>query len=250
MLRGSSIGAFFGTLPGTGPQVASFLSYAVEKRVSSEPERFGKGAVEGIMAPEAADNSAEMTSFIPTLSLGIPGSATMALMLGVLMIHGIAPGPSLMNDQPSLFWGLIMSFWIGNVILVILNVPLIGIWVRMLTIPYHLLYPAVLMFVCIGTYSISNSAFDVWLVVGFGFLGYLMRVLEWPSAPILLGFVLGPMMEEHFRRAMLLSRGDFMTFVERPISATLIAVTVLILAWSIWSAVRLKMNARALAARG
>lgn len=235
MLRGSSIGAFFGTLPGTGPAVASFLSYAVEKRVASEPQRFGKGAVEGIMAPESADNSAEMTSFIPTLSLGIPGSATMALMLGVLMIHGITPGPSLMTDQPSLFWGLIMSFWIGNVILVILNMPLIGVWVRLLTIPYHLLFPAVLMFVCIGTYSIGNSAFDVGVVAFFGLLGYLMRVLDWPAAPILLGFVLGPMMEEHFKRAMLLSRGDFMTFLEQPISATIMGLTVLVLLWGIWS---------------
>lgn len=238
MLRGSSIGAFFGTLPGTGPAVASFLSYAVEKRVSDEPERFGKGAVEGIMAPESADNSAEMTSFIPTLSLGIPGSATMALMLGVLMIHGITPGPSLIADQPALFWGLIMSFWIGNVILVILNVPLIGLWVRMLTIPYHLLFPAVLMFICIGTYTVNNSAFDVWLVVFFGLLGYLMRIFDWPAAPMLLGFVLGPLLEEHFRRAMLLSRGDFMTFFDRPISAAIMVLTALVLAWGIWSTIR------------
>ena len=238
MLRGSSIGAFFGTLPGTGPSVASFLSYAMEKRVAKEPQRFGKGAIEGIMAPESADNSAEMTSFIPTLSLGIPGSATMALMLGVLMIHGVAPGPSLMTDQPELFWGLIMSFWIGNVILVILNVPLIGVWVRLLTIPYHLLYPAVLMFICIGTYSISSRPFDIWIVVFFGFLGYLMRIFDWPAAPVLLGFVLGPLMEEHFRRAMLLSRGDFATFVNRPISATVIAITVAVLAWGIYSSMK------------
>lgn len=236
MLRGSSIGAFFGTLPGTGPAVASFLSYAVEKRVSSQPQRFGKGAIEGVMAPESADNSAEMTSFIPTLSLGIPGSATMALMLGVLMVHGIAPGPSLMADQPSLFWGLVMSFWIGNVLLVILNVPLIGIWVRMLMIPYHLLYPAVLTFICIGIYSVGNSSFEVWLVVLFGFFGYMMRIFDWPAAPVLLGFVLGPLMEEHFRRAMLLSRGDFTTFFDRPISATIIAITAVLLAWAIWSA--------------
>lgn len=238
MLRGSSIGAFFGTLPGTGPSVASFLSYAVEKRIAAEPERFGKGAMEGIMAPESADNSAEMTSFIPTLSLGIPGSATMALMLGVLMIHGISPGPSLMADQPALFWGLIMSFWIGNVILVILNVPLIGIWVRLLTIPYHLLFPAVLMFICIGTYSVNTSSFEVWLVVFFGFLGYLMRILDWPPAPLLLGFVLGPLMEEHFRRAMLLSRGNFTTFIDRPISATVIAITVAVFVWGMYSAIR------------
>lgn len=233
MLRGSAIGSFFGTLPGTGPSVASFLSYAVEKRVSSTPERFGHGAVEGIMAPEAADNAAEMTSFIPTLSLGIPGSATMALMLGVLMIHGITPGPALTTEQPALFWGLIMSFWIGNVILLFLNIPMIGLWVRMLTIPYHLLFPAVLMLICIGTYSVNNSTFDVWLVVVFGAIGWGMRWLDLPAAPVLLGFVLGPMIEEHFRRAMLQSRGDFVIFLERPISAILIAISAGILLWGI-----------------
>jgi len=236
MLRGSSIGAFFGTLPGTGPSVAAFMAYAVEKRAAKEPERFGKGAIEGIMAPESANNSADQTSFIPTLSLGIPGSPTMALMLGALMIHGIAPGPTLMTDQPSLFWGLIMSFWIGNLMLVILNVPLIGIWVRLLTIPYHLLFPAVLMFICIGTYSVNNSAFEVWLVVFFGFAGYLMRIFNFPAAPLLLGFVLGPLMEEHFRRAMLMSRGSFSTFIDRPISATVLGITALLLIWGTWSA--------------
>lgn len=238
MLRGSSIGAFFGTLPGTGPSVAAFMAYAMEKRVSKNPERFGKGAIEGIMAPESANNSADQTSFIPTLSLGIPGSPTMALMLGALMIHGIAPGPTLMADQPALFWGLIMSFWIGNLILVILNVPLIGVWVRLLMIPYHLLFPAVLMFICIGTYSVNNSAFEVWLVVMFGFVGYLMRIFNFPAAPLLLGFVLGPLMEEHFRRAMLMSRGEFWTFIERPISASVLAITALLLVWSAWSAYR------------
>ncbi len=238
MLRGSSIGAFFGTLPGTGPSIAAFMAYAMEKRVAKDPSRFGKGAIEGIMAPESANNSADQTSFIPTLSLGIPGSPTMALMLGALMIHGIAPGPTLVSEQPSLFWGLIMSFWIGNVLLVILNVPMIGIWVRLLMIPYHLLYPAVLMFICIGTYTVNQSAFEVWLVVFFGFLGYLMRIFDFPAAPLLLGFVLGPLMEEHFRRAMLLSRGDFMTFIDRPISATVMGLTVLLLAWGIWSALK------------
>lgn len=238
MLRGSAIGTFFGTLPGTGPSVASFMAYAVEKRIAAEPGRFGQGAIEGIMAPEAADNSAEQTSFIPTLSLGIPGSATMALMLGVLMIHGITPGPGLVNDQPALFWGLIMSFWIGNLMLVILNVPLIGIWVRLLTVPYHLLYPAVLVFICLGIYSVHQSAFEVWMVVFFGLLGFVMRILAWPAPPILLGFVLGPLMEEHFRRAMLLSRGKLSIFVERPISAVVIAITAIILLWGIWSALR------------
>lgn len=225
----SSIGSFFGTLPGTGPSIAAFMAYAIERRVAKQPERFGKGAIEGIMAPEAANNAADQTSFIPTLALGIPGSATMALMLGALMIHGIAPGPQLMTEQPSLFWGLVMSFWIGNVLLVILNVPLIGLWVRLLMVPYTLLFPAVLMFICIGTFSVNNSYFDVLLVVLFGAIGYGMRVLGFPAAPLLLGFVLGPMMEEHFRRAMLLSRGDFTTFIDRPISATVLGLTVFVL---------------------
>lgn len=238
MARGSGLGAFFGTLPGTGPSVAAFMAYAVEKRAAKEPARFGKGAIEGIMAPEAANNSADQTSFIPTLSLGIPGSPTMALMLGALMIHGIAPGPSLVTDQPALFWGLVMSFWIGNVLLVILNVPLIGVWVKLLMVPYHLLYPAVLMFICIGAYTVNNSPFDVWLVVFFGLLGYMMRVFDWPAAPLLLGFVLGPLMEEHFRRAMLLARGDITTFIDRPISATILALTLAILIWGVVSTIR------------
>ncbi|MHB2267421.1 tripartite tricarboxylate transporter permease [Aliihoeflea sp. PC F10.4] len=245
VLRGSAIGAFFGALPGTGPSIAAFIAYAMEKRVSKDPKRFGKGAVEGIAAPESANNAADQTAFIPTLSLGIPGSPTMALMLGALMIHGIAPGPSLINEQPSLFWGLIMSFWIGNLMLVVLNVPLIGLWVRLLTIPYHLLYPAVLVFICIGTYSVNNSAFEVWLVVFFGFVGYAMRIFDFPAAPLLLGFVLGPMMEEHFRRAMLLSRGNFSTFIDRPISATVMAITLLLLIWGIWSAIKQRKLTRA-----
>ncbi len=238
VLRGTSIGSFFGTLPGTGASIAAFMAYAVEKRVAREPQRFGKGAIEGIMAPEAADNAAEMTAFIPTFSLGIPGSATMALMLGVLMIHGISPGPTLISEQPSLFWGLIMSFWIGNVLLVILNAPMVGIWVRILLVPYHLLFPAVLAFVCIGAYSVSFSSFDVWLVAAFGLLGYVMRIFQWPGAPVLIGFVLGPMLEEEFRRAMIVSRGNLMTFVERPISGAITAVTIALLVWSAWSAYR------------
>jgi TctA family transporter len=242
MLRGSSVGAFFGTLPGTGPSVASFLSYALEKRVSKTPERFGKGAVEGIMAPEAADNSAEMTSFIPTLALGVPGSASMALMLGVLMIHGIQPGPGLINDQPQVFWGLIMSFWIGNIILVFLNIPLIGIWVRMLMIPYHLLYPSILVFVAIGTYTVSNSIFDIGIVLVFGALGWLFRVLHLPAAPLLLGFVLGPLMEEHFRRAMLFSKGSFGTFFDSGITKVVVILCAILLAWSIASTFSAQRN--------
>jgi TctA family transporter len=235
MLRGSSLGSFFGTLPGTGPSIAAFLSYAVEKRVSRTPERFGKGAIEGIMGPESANNAADQTAFIPTLSLGVPGSATMALMLGVLMIHGVAPGPNLIASQPELFWGLVVSFWIGNILLLLLNIPLIGLWVRMLTIPYPLLYPSVLMFICVGAYASGFTSLNIWMVAVFGTLGYFMRVCNFPSAPLLLGFVLGPLMEEHFRRAMLLSRGDFMTFIDRPISAVIMALTGIILIWSIWN---------------
>jgi len=234
-LRGSGLGAFFGALPGTGPTIAAFLAYALEKRVSKSPDRFGKGAIEGVVSPEAANNAADQTAFIPTLTLGIPGSATMALILGALMIHGIAPGPNLMTDQPALFWGLVMSFWIGNVMLVVLNLPLIGIWVRLLTVPYHLLFPAVLMFICIGTLSINNSPFDVMLVALFGALGYVMRYMDWPAAPMLLGFVLSPLMEEHFRRSLILSGGDFATFVDKPLSATLIVLTLALLVWGISS---------------
>lgn len=238
ILRGSGIGAFFGTLPGTGPIVAAFMAYAVEKRVSKTPEQFGNGAIEGIAGPEASNNSADMTAFIPTLSLGIPGSPTMALMLGALLIHGIIPGPGLMTEQPQLVWGLVISFWVGNLMLLVLNIPLIGLWVRMLTIPYHLLFPAILVFICIGTYSINSSAFDVALVVLFGLVGFIMRKLDFSAAPLLLGFVLGPMMEEQFRRAMLLSRGDFATFFTRPISGTVLAITVLILLWTLYHAWR------------
>jgi len=248
MLRGAGIGAFFGTLPGTGPAVASFMSYAVEKSVSNEPERFGKGAIEGIMAPEAADNSAEQTAFIPTLALGVPGSASMALILGALMIQGIAPGPTLMTDQPQLFWGLIMSFWIGNIMLVILNVPLIGVWVRLLLMPYQWLFPSIIVFICIGAFTVSNSSFDLWLVVLFGAIGYLARLLLFPVAPMLLGFVLGPLLEENFRRAMLISRGNFMTFLERPVSGVLMMITAALLLWGFWSALRRRNGQRSIEA--
>jgi TctA family transporter len=238
MARGSTVGSFFGALPGTGGIVAAFVAYAVEKKVAKEPERFGKGAIEGIMAPESANNAADQTAFIPTLTLGVPGNAPMALMLGVLMIHGIAPGPLFMAQQPAMFWGLVMSFWVGNVLLVILNLPLIGLWVRVLTIPYHLLYPAILVFVCIGVFSVNNSTFDVMTVIVFGIMGYAMRVLGFPPAPLLLGFVLGPMMEENFRRAMLLSRGSFDIFVTRPLSLTFLLISAALLAWALWSAIR------------
>jgi len=236
MLRGSGIGSFFGALPGTGGVIASFVAYAVEKKIAKEPQRFGKGAIEGVVAPESANNAADQTAFIPTMTLGIPGSVVMALMIGALMIHGISPGPQMMSKHPDLFWGLIMSFWIGNVLLLVLNIPLIGVWVRVLVIPYHLLYPAVLMFVSIGVYSINNSAFDVGVVIVFGAAGYVMRLLDMQPAPLLLGFVLGPMMEDNLRRTMIISRGEFSVFLHRPISAAFILLTIALLAWAIWNA--------------
>jgi TctA family transporter len=238
ILRGAGIGSFFGALPGTGGVIASFMAYAIEKRVAKEPERFGHGAIEGVMAPESANNAAVQTTFIPMLTLGIPGNVVTALMLGALMIHGIVPGPQLMDRNPDLFWGLIMSFWIGNVLLLVLNIPLIGVWIRVLAIPYHILYPAILMFVCIGVYSVNNSAFDVLMVMLFGGVGYGMRLLGFFPAPLLLGFVLGPLVEENLRRALLFSRGDFIVFVERPISASFLAITFALLAWATWTAFR------------
>jgi TctA family transporter len=229
ILRGSGVGSLFGALPGTGPTIASFMSYALEKRVAKDPSRFGKGAIEGVVSPEAANNAADQTAFIPTLALGIPGSATMALMLAALILHGVTPGPQLLTQEPELFWGVVMSFWVGNILLVILNAPLVGLWAKVLLIPYHLLYPAILVFICIGVYTTSYSVFDIWLVIGFGVLGYVFRMLSFPIAPILLGFVLGPLMEVHFRRAMLISRGDLMTFVERPVSGTVLAITAVFL---------------------
>jgi TctA family transporter len=237
-LRGSAIGAFFGTLPGAGTLVASFLSYAVEKRVSSEPQRFGKGAIEGVVAPEAADNAAEMTGFIPTLTLGIPSSPSMVLMAGALIIQGITPGPALMTEHPSLFWGVVMSFWIGNVMLVILNVPFIGLWVRMLLVPQHVLYPAVLVFICVGTYVVDFSSFDIWMIAFFGVLGHLMRICELPGAPMLLGFVLGPQMEDHFRRAMVLADGNLLFFFERPIARVFMLLTIALLPLIVWSVLK------------
>lgn len=236
-LRGSSIGSFIGALPGTGPSIAVFMAYAAEKRMSKTPERFGNGAIEGLVAPETANNAADQTAFIPTLTLGIPGSATMALMLGALMIHGIQPGPTLIVEQPSLFWGLIMSFWIGNLLLLVLNLPLIGLWVRLLLIPYHYLYPAILVFLCIGAYSVRANPADVLVILGFGFVGYAMRIVDLPAAPLLLGFVLGPLVETQFRRSMVLARGDFSEVVSRPVAGTVITISVAILIWTLVRAI-------------
>ena len=228
-LRGSSVGSFFGTLPGTGQTVASFVGYALEKRISPRGDKFGTGQIEGVVVPESANNAAAQTAFIPTLTLGIPGSTTMALMLGALMIHGITPGPRLISEHPELFWGLIVSFLFGNLFLLVLNIPLIGLWVRLLRVPHYFLYPTVVVLICVGVYSIDNSIFDIWMTLAFGMLGYVLRLFRFEPAPLLIGFVLGPMMEEFFRRAMLLSRGDPMVFLERPGSAALLGVAVVLL---------------------
>jgi len=238
MLRGSGLGAFFGALPGTSGGMATFLSYAIEKRVSKHPEQFGKGAIEGIAGPESCNNAGVGTAFIPTLTLGIPGDAIMALMLAALVIQGIQPGPEVMTSHPELFWGLIVSFWIGNIFLVILNIPLIGIWVRLLTIPYPLLYPGIILFTCIGVYSTNNSVFDIYSLLVFGLIGFVMMLLRLEPVPLLLGLVLGTPFEEYFRRTMLVSNGNFATFIERPISAAALAVAVLVLGWSLVSFLR------------
>jgi putative tricarboxylic transport membrane protein len=244
ILRGTGIGSFFGALPGTGAAIASFMAYAVEKRIAKDPSRFGKGAIEGIASPEAANNAAAQTAFVPTLSLGIPGDAMMALMLGALIIHGVQPGPQLMSEQPALFWGLVVSFGIGNLMLVILNLPLIGIWVAILRIPYRMLYPPILVFICLGVYSVHNNSFDILLVAGLGVFGYLLSMFRFSPAPLLLGFVLGPLMEEHLRRALLLSRGDLMIFVDRPVSAGFLALSAGILVWGVVGSLRSSMNRR------
>ena len=222
VVRGTIIGSLLGILPGGGALLASFAAYGLEKKVSSHPERFGKGAIQGVAGPEAANNAAAQTSFIPLLTLGIPPNAVMALMVGAMTIHNIQPGPQVMTSNPALFWGLIVSMWIGNLMLVVLNLPLIGMWVKLLTVPYRVLYPAILLFCCIGVYSLSNSVFDVYLTALFGFMGYVLVKLECEPAPLMLGFILGPMMEENLRRAMLLSRGDPTTFFTRPISLGLL----------------------------
>jgi len=234
-VRGSLIGAFLGILPGTGASIASFVSYGFEKRISKTPELFGKGHVPGIVAPEAANNSAAQSAFIPTLTLGVPGDAVMALMMSALIIHGIQPGPTVIVDHPDLFWGLVASFVIGNVMLLVLNLPMIGVWVRLLLIPYRYLFPVVIALICVGVYTVGNSQFDVYQVILFGLIGYAMKLSRLEPAPLLLGFVLGPLLEENFRRALLLSRGDAMVFVERPISGLLLLAGLAIVGFSIHS---------------
>ena len=229
ILRGTALGSILGILPGGGAALASFGAYALEKRVSKNRHEFGKGAIEGVAAPEAANNAGAQMSFIPMLTLGIPSNPVMALMIGAMIIQGIQPGPAVMTEQPALFWGLIASMWIGNLMLLVLNLPLIGIWVKMISVPYHLLYPMILVFCSIGVFSLSNTVFDVYLMVVFGGLGYAFKKLDCEPAPMLLGFILGPMMEEYLRRALLIAKGDPTVLVTRPISATMLVLAACLL---------------------
>jgi TctA family transporter len=222
ILRGTGVGSILGVLPGGGAALAAFAAYSIEKKTSKHSAEFGKGAIEGVAGPESANNAASQTSFIPLLTLGIPPNAVMALMVGAMTIHNIQPGPQVMTSNPALFWGLIASMWIGNLMLIILNLPLIGVWVKMLTIPYRHLYPAILVFCCIGVYTVNNTNFDIFMTAVFGIAGYLFFKLGCEAPPLLLGFVLGPMMEENFRRALLLARGDFTVFLTRPLSLGLL----------------------------
>jgi putative tricarboxylic transport membrane protein len=228
--RGTALGTVLGMLPGGGATLSSFAAYTLEKKLSKRSAEFGHGAIEGVAGPEAANNAGAQTSFVPLLTLGIPSNVVMALMVGAMTIHNIQPGPQVMTSNPDLFWGLIVSMWIGNAMLIILNLPLIGVWVRLLKVPYRLLFPAILVFCCIGVYSINNNVFDVYVTAGFGIIGYVFARFGMEPAPLLLGFVLGPMMEENLRRALLLSRGDFSTFVTRPLSLALLIATLALLA--------------------
>jgi TctA family transporter len=229
ILRGTALGSMLGILPGGGPALAAFGAYAIEKRFSRNKELIGKGAIEGVAAPEAANNAGAQMSFIPMLTLGIPSNAVMALMIGAMILQGIQPGPQVMTSQPALFWGLIVSMWVGNLMLLVLNLPMIGLWVRMISIPYHFLFPMILAFCAIGVFSLNNSTFDLYVMAVFGFAGYVLKKLDCEPAPLLLGFILGQQMEEHLRRALLLSRGDPLVFAMRPISAAMLALAALLL---------------------
>lgn len=228
-LRGTALGSVLGILPGGGTSLAAFSAYSLEKKITATPERFGRGAIEGVASPEAANNAASQTSFIPMLTLGIPSNAVMALMIGAMTIHSIQPGPEVMTKNPELFWGLIVSMWIGNVMLVVLNLPMVGIWIKLLKAPYRFMFPAIMMFSAIGIYSVNGATFDIVLTAAFGLLGFVLMKLGCEPAPLLLGFILGPMMEENLRRAMALSRGDAMSFLTRPVSASLLLVAAALL---------------------
>jgi len=242
VLRGTILGSMLGILPGGGATMSAFAAYTIEKKVRMRPGEipFGSGNIRGVAGPEAANNAASQTSFIPLLTLGIPPNAVMALMVGAMMIHNIQPGPQVMTSNPELFWGLIASMWIGNAMLVILNLPLIGLWIKLLTVPYRWLFPAIVMFCAIGVYSTNNNTFDIWMVGVFGILGYAFIKLGIEPAPLVLGLILGPMMEENLRRALLLSRGDWTVFFTRGLSASLLAVAALLLLIVLLPAVRKK----------
>ncbi len=240
--RGTIIGSILGILPGGGAVIAAFAAYTFEKKVAKDPSRFGRGAIEGVAAPESANNAAAQTSFIPLLTLGIPPNAVMALMVGAMTIHGIVPGPQVMTKQPDLFWGMIASMWLGNLMLVVINLPLVGVWVKLLQVPYRMMFPAILIFCNIGNYSINNAPFDVGMTAVFALVGYWLIKLDFEPAPMLLGFVLGPLMEENLRRAMLIARGDPMTFLYRPISATLLAIAVFLLVLAVLPMIRSKRD--------
>jgi putative tricarboxylic transport membrane protein len=240
VLRGTGIGSLLGILPGGGAVLAAFASYTVEKRMSKTPEEFGHGAIEGVAGPESANNAGAQTSFIPLLTLGIPANPVMALMVGAMIIQGIVPGPNVASEQPALFWGVIASMWIGNLMLVVLNLPLIGLWVRLLKVPYHILFPIIMAFCSIGVYSVNSNVYDLYAVAFFGLMGYVLIKLRCEPAPLLLGFVLGPMLEENLRRAMILGRGDATVFLTRPISLTLLLLTVAVLVVVLLPSIRKK----------
>jgi putative tricarboxylic transport membrane protein len=240
ILRGSILGFFLGILPGGGAAISSFVSYAVEKKISRHPERFGKGAIEGVAGPESANNSAVGGAFIPLFSLGIPSNPVMAILLGALMIHGIIPGPHLVNQNPDLFWGVIVSMYVGNVMLLILNLPLIGLWVKLLKVPYIILFPLILLFCLIGAYTVSNKIVDIYIMIFFGVLGYLFRKYRYEAAPLILAFVLGPMLEDALRQSLIMSEGDARIFFSRPISGVLMGGVVLLLGSSMFSTIRNK----------
>ncbi|APE43530.1 hypothetical protein BOO69_08985 [Sulfitobacter alexandrii] len=226
--RGTGLGALLGALPGTGPTIASFMAYSQEKKLSRDPAKFGTGTIEGLVAPESANNAAAQTAFIPTLTLGIPGTATMALILGALIVQGIQPGPRMMAENADLFWTLIASFWVGNLFLLVLNIPLVGLWVKLVSVPYRFLFPCIICLICVGIYSIELSAFNVWVILATGLLGCAMRATQIPAAPLLMGFILGPLMEENLKRSLQLARGDATVFLTSPISAICIVLAVAI----------------------
>jgi putative tricarboxylic transport membrane protein len=238
ILRGTFVGAILGILPGNGAVLGPFASYTMEKKLAKDPSRFGRGAIEGVAGPEAANNAGAQTAFIPLLTLGIPPNAVMALMVGAMTIHGIIPGPQVMTKNPDLFWGMIASMWLGNLMLLVINLPLIGLWIRLLKVPYRMMFPAIMIFCCIGIYSVNNSTSDVLFTAFFGLVGYTLLKFGFEPAPMLLGFVLGKLMEEKLRQALILSRGSFMTFVERPVSGVLLAIAVLMLIIALLPSIR------------